>query len=95
MKVYDKPCQNCLFSKDRIVSGKAAKQIIKECIQNETHFICHKATMNGEDICCKTFYDKFGNFSRNIQFAKWINYIRIIPQPISEKLIPFNKIKTK
>jgi hypothetical protein len=95
MKVYDKPCQNCLFSKDRIVSEKAAKQIIKECIQNETHFICHKATMNGDDICCKTFYDKFGHVSRNIQFAKWLNYVKIIPQSISEKLTPFNKIKTK
>ena len=86
MKVYSEPCKNCLLSKDRIVSGPRAKQIIKDCAKDRTHFICHKASIEGEDICCKTFFDTLGHLSKNIQFAKWLDVVQVIPQPDSEKL---------
>ena len=91
MKVYAEPCQNCLLSPDRIVSSKRAKQIIKDCAQNQTHFICHKASMNGQDICCKTFFDTLGHLSKNIQFAKWLDVVKFIPLPDGEKLISYDE----
>ena len=91
MKIYEKPCSNCLLSEDRIVSPKRAKDIIKDCAANQTHFICHKASMNGEDVCCHNFYNKLGHVSKNIQFAKWLGVIKFIPIPDSDKLVPYRK----
>jgi hypothetical protein len=49
LKVYKECCKNCLLSKDRIVSAKRAKEITKDCIKNQNHFICHKATQEGKE----------------------------------------------
>ena len=86
MKVYAEPCKNCLLSPDRIVSSKRAKQIISECAKDQTHFICHKASIDGKDICCKTFFDKLGHLSKNIAMAKWLDVVTVVEQPEAEKL---------
>ena len=60
-KIYNKPCKNCLFSKDRIVSQERANEIIKDCTDNGKFFICHKASMNGKDTACNRFFHEYMN----------------------------------
>jgi len=57
MKVKKERCNQCLFSKNAIVSNRRKKDILNGCRKNDSYFICHKATIEGEDICCKGFYD--------------------------------------
>ena len=52
MKVMARNCDECLMTKDRIVDGKRAAQIIAETKRKDCHFICHKATLAGLDIAC-------------------------------------------
>lgn len=66
LKVFNHSCQNCLLSKDRIVSPERAKEIIGECKKKQKHFICHKS----DDIVCRTFYDKLGHYSQGIRITK-------------------------
>lgn len=91
LKVYSDCCKNCLLSKDRIVSPIRAKEIIKECVEKQIHFICHKASINGEDIVCKSFFDKLGHRSQLIRIAERLNAIEFIEQTDSEKLIPYDR----
>lgn len=56
-KVMEKQCDQCLFTKDRIVPAARAKQLLKDCTRDDTHFICHKASLEGKEACCRTFYD--------------------------------------
>lgn len=56
-RVYKQACKECLFSKNRIVSPKKASLLLREIRIKDTHFVCHKATMRGEEICCRKFYD--------------------------------------
>jgi hypothetical protein len=84
LEVYDKPCANCLLTPDRIVSPRRAKQIL-----NETHdskFICHKASMAGEEVCCRTFYDTFGERNLLIRLARMLGRVRFVPIPDNKKL---------
>ena len=81
MKVYKECCQNCLLSPNAIVSAKRRKEIIKSCTEEQTHFICHKASMKGEDVCCKTFYDKLGHISQMVRIAERLNVVEFIEQP--------------
>ena len=86
LKVYNTCCKNCLLSKDRIVSPQRAKEIIQGCKKKQTHFICHKATEDGEDILCKTFFDTLGHVSQMVRIAERLNMIQFVAQPESEKL---------
>ena len=56
-KVKKECCGQCLFSADKIVSNQRRKSILNDCRKEDNHFICHKATIEGDDICCKGFYD--------------------------------------
>jgi len=90
-KVYSECCKNCLLSKDRIVSGKRAKEIIDGCIRNQTYFICHKS----DEIVCKTFYDKFGFYSQLIRIAERLGVLKFVPQTNNEKLISHRELNQK
>lgn len=56
-QVCEKPCDQCLFSKDRIVSEARMREILAGCARDDKHFVCHKATIAGRDVCCRTFFD--------------------------------------
>lgn len=60
-QIFNKPCKNCLFSKDRIVSQERANEIINDCVTQGKFFICHKASMNGKDTACNRFFHQHMN----------------------------------
>ena len=86
MKVFKENCENCLLSVNSIVSPKRRKEIIKNCTENQTHFICHKASMNNEDVCCKTFYDKLGQHSQMIRIAERLGCVDFIEHKDNKKI---------
>jgi len=63
LEVKEKQCDQCLLSPNRIVSAQRMKQLIKSCNRSDSHFQCHKGTIEGKDIVCRGFYD---NFSTNL-----------------------------
>ena len=89
IKVYKESCKNCLLSEDKIVSPKRAKEIIKGCIKKQTYFICHKASIAGDDVICKTFFDTLGYYSQMIRIAERLNMIEYIEQPDTNKLVSY------
>ena len=75
-QVCEKPCDQCLFSKDRIVSAARVREILKDCKQQDTHFVCHKASIAGREVCCRTFYDtKTSNLIRIMQRLNGIRFV--------------------
>lgn len=76
MKVMETACDQCLFSKNRIVPAARVRQILKECERDDTHFVCHKATIAGRDVCCRTFYDT--RTSKGIRFAQWLGVVKFV-----------------
>lgn len=55
IRVFDKCCDECLFSSKKIVSEERKKQVLEDCERQETFFICHKSSMNGDRIACHGF----------------------------------------
>jgi hypothetical protein len=97
LKVYKECCDNCLLTKDRIVSPKRAKDLLEEIAEKQSYFVCHKASMNGEEIVCKNFFDKLGHQSQLIRIAERLNSVQFVEQTKTEKLTPysvFNKTKS-
>ena len=78
LKVFKTPCENCLFSDDKIVSNTRKKELLSNCQKTQTHFICHKATIKGEDAVCAGFYKNMGYVSQMIRIAERLNCIEFI-----------------
>ena len=95
LKVFKECCKNCLLSDDRIVSAKRAKEIIQGCTKNQTHFICHKATMNGEEVVCKKYFDSFGHISQMVRIAQRLNALEFIEQSDTEKLPTYKQMSIR
>lgn len=55
-KVCSKSCDQCLFTKNKIVPDERKKEILDECEREQTHFICHKGSIIGENIVCNGFF---------------------------------------
>lgn len=60
MKVMEKRCDQCLYGPDKIVSNKRRSEIIREITRKDCHFICHKASIAGQDVACRGDFDQRG-----------------------------------
>lgn len=50
-------CNECLFSKNKIVSDQRKTEILRRCHTKKKHFVCHKASIEHRDIECRGFFD--------------------------------------
>lgn len=77
MKVMARNCDECLMTDQRIVSGRRAAQIIRETKVKDCHFICHKATIEGEDVACHghtmKFVPQLFRIAGRIGLIQWID----------------------
>lgn len=80
MKVYQTPCNQCLFSPSRIVSDERAAEIIQTCLREDQFFICHKATEIGAHICCRNFFDRYQKAILPLRVAVMLNTVEFVPQ---------------
>ena len=79
-KVCSEPCDQCLFSKNRIVSAARAREVLIDCKRNDAHFICHKT----DDTCCRGFYDtRTTNLIRIAQRLRMIKFVDVSKHPKS------------
>jgi hypothetical protein len=76
LEVKEKQCDQCLFSKNRIVSAKRMKDILQGCARKDTHFICHKGTIENKDIVCRGFFEN--RTSQLIRIACRLNAIKFV-----------------
>lgn len=54
-------CGQCLTTRNRIVSGERAAQIIRGCRRDRTHFVCHKGSQAEMIVHCRGVHDCFGS----------------------------------
>jgi hypothetical protein len=77
-QVMHERCDACLFTTDRIVPGSRAVEIINGCRTKGTHFICHKATLDGgKNVCCREMYDRLPTVPV-VQLAKVLNVVKFV-----------------
>jgi len=85
-KVFDKCCKNCLLTEDSIVSPERRKSLLDDIAKKQSFFVCHKATMKGDSVCCRKFYDTLGHVSQTIRLAERLRVVEIVEQVDFEKL---------
>jgi hypothetical protein len=84
-KVMSRACDQCLFSKDRIVSGARAAQIISKTRRDQSHFICHKASIAGDqDVACHEHHKlgiaQMSRIAERLGVVEWIDPVTLESQ---------------
>lgn len=56
------PCDKCLYSKDRIVTGDRARQLTTDTrAEVGSTFVCHRSQVSDEpETICASWFDNFG-----------------------------------
>jgi hypothetical protein len=86
-KVCAERCEQCLFSKETIVSNARRKQVLADCRRNDAHFICHKhgvgddEELHGEDVCCRGFYDRDPGATNMMRIAGRLGMVEFVDFP--------------
>lgn len=73
--VARKRCDECLFSRARIVSDERAEEIIADCIAKDRPFECHKGTLIGRTIVCRGFLDEHPGVGRDVRLARTLGIV--------------------
>lgn len=93
IKVYKTQCQNCLLSKDAIVSPDRRKELVRGCLKEQTFFVCHKSTMEGESVCCRKFYDEYRDRVQVLQVSSRLGFVEEVDQPNNERLPSYTEME--
>lgn len=59
--VTAKRCDECLFSKAKLVDDSRQQQILNNCRETGSYFLCHKGTLRGVAVVCRGFFDTEAN----------------------------------
>jgi hypothetical protein len=76
LKVCSGQCDQCLFSPNKIVSTNRKRDIINTCLAEDTYFVCHKATIAGEEVVCRGWYDTYGSCTNLIRIAQRLHAVQ-------------------
>lgn len=82
-QVCKKRCDQCLFSSAKIVSDSRKAEILRDCVVNDAHFICHKHTIHDvkSQVCCRGFYDADPGASNLMRIAGRLGMIEFVEEP--------------
>ena len=77
LKVMRERCGECLYGPDKIVSNARRSQIIREITRADSRFICHKASIAGQEIACRGDWDArmCGNLGRIMSRLNGIEFV--------------------
>lgn len=81
-------CDECLFTPGRIVSSQRMAGVLRECRQEDAHFVCHKYTvaeMYGAEefrnVCCRGFWDRNPETTNLMRIASRLGVVRFVALP--------------
>mgnify|MGYP000906149604 CR=1 FL=1 len=83
LKVADRPCDQCLFHKNRVVSEERAEAVLTECERKDLYFVCHKSSIRdpGEEAMCAEFHRQrpnVGKLHRMARHFELVEYIDVV-----------------
>jgi hypothetical protein len=82
-RVYERRCDQCLMSSAKVVSDERRDAILSDVERRGSYFVCHKASIAGDDVCCRGTFDAgIGNLAR---IAERLGAVEFVPLPSSDR----------
>jgi hypothetical protein len=85
-QVCAEQCNECLFTKHRVVGSRRMKEVIDGAVAGDSYFICHKHSLrvidsDGEltaqhgSVCCRAYFDTFGRDVLVVRLARMLGRV--------------------
>lgn len=58
--VMSKRCDECLYGPNTIVSNARRAELLNDLKRQDSHFICHKASIAGKEVACRGDFEQRG-----------------------------------
>lgn len=82
----EKRCNECLFSKNKVVSDERRDDVLETCMRRGAHFECHKASKHKLEAVCRGFYDSEEHTTRLIHVARLLKAVRFVKEEDLERI---------
>ncbi len=73
--VCENRCDQCLFSKAKVVNDERQAGLLLNCRITGKYFICHKSA-DGQPVVCRGFFDEVPNQATHV--AKLLRIVRFV-----------------
>lgn len=83
MPVAERTCDRCLLGGSPLVPSARVEEIIADCEATGRAFVCHRASINGEYVVCRSFYER--GLSLAVVLARKLGAVRFVPLPATEE----------
>ena len=81
-------CDQCLTTRNRIVPGERAAEIIRGCRRDDVHFTCHKGSIAGLNLHCRGVHDRLPSRAYRFAVAMGIPVVEVDPERPDEIPMP-------
>jgi hypothetical protein len=85
--VFDRPCQNCRFTENRLVSEDRSAEIVEICLDELTEFACHADSRH----MCHEFYNRHGDALPIVRVSRRTGKVVMIERERDERLPCFRE----
>lgn len=87
-KVASRACGQCLFGPNKIVSDERKDEVLEECENEDTYFVCHKSTIRdpNEGMCCRGFYEAHPGTGQMLRIAERLGAV-VFADPDTGELV--------
>lgn len=78
-------CDQCLTTRNRIVSGARAAAIIRDCRERDHHFQCHKGSVAGMNVHCRGVHEVAPSLAYRFARAAGIPVREVDPEALANR----------
>jgi hypothetical protein len=78
LKICERMCDQCLYSKNKIVGDARRDEILRNLGNGDDYFICHKASIVNEKVMCRGYYEANKDSSLLIILGRHLSTIRFV-----------------
>lgn len=78
LRVLDRRCDECLYSKRKVVCDARRDEVLALCARTERGFGCHKANAKGHDVMCRGHWDETKDHTMLNRLAQQLNVVRFV-----------------
>ena len=64
-------CANCLFGPNKLVSDERKDALLTEILAEDSFFVCHEASEQGQKICCRGFFERYKSIVPSLRLVQF------------------------
>ena len=76
--IASRRCGQCLFGPNKVVTDASKRKVLRDCVREDRHFVCHKSSIRDpdEDMACRGFVEHYRGVGQLLRIARSLGVAR-------------------